>query len=296
MIYLFLGNEQFLKSRALALLKAKACAGASSYLNYREFSVEEAGQDDFKNLLDDARTAPFMSKHRLFVIRGVNDLSEAQKDELGLFMENKPKSTVLALVAGELKKEDIIYRAVMKCGKIMNFDAFSKDKLNRWINERFAQLKKRIEPAALKLLIDNVGVDLTQLDLTVELVAAFTGKRDNVVVADIEKLTGKNLEVTAFALTDAIGAKNANAAFKVLNAMEKDAGVVPQLVGLLGWQLRRIWSSKKSGNSFLRQGDRFSTKELEQGFKLLLELDKDIKSSPVESWRAFELLVARLCS
>jgi DNA polymerase-3 subunit delta len=312
MVYLFLGQEQFLKNQTLYKLKVKACGEASSNINYEEFYSGEASLNE---MIDSAKTAPFMSKYRLFVLKDINKLDNEDKDALVSFIESKPQSTVLALTADSLPEKDAVRQAVAKSGKILNFDLLEGAKLNKWISDRFSQFNKHIEPQGLQLLVDNTGNNLMQLELAVEILTAFVGKRDVVKQGDVEKIVGKSLEVTTYQLVDAIGAKNADLALRILQGMDKDNRTISQIMGLIGWHLRRIWRAKKmaaakmpmaraamavgvpyyASNSFLRQVGNFSTRELEKGFKTLLKLDKEIKSTPVQAYRSLELLIVQLC-
>jgi len=302
MTYLFLGQEQFLKNQTLCRLKLEACGTAVSNMNYEEF---QSGEDGFNELIDNAKTAPFMGKYRLFVLKDVNKLNSQEKGLLVSFMQEKPKSTVLALTAAELPAEDILRKAASERGKIMNFDLLQGAQLNKWIVDRFARFNKRIEPQALRLLTDNVGNNLMRLELAVELLATFVGNIDYVKQDDVEKLIGKSMEMSTYQLVDAIGSKNADLALRILEGFDRDSRTISQAIGLIGWHLRRIWRAKKAGqisgvphyakNGFIRQIDNFSTKELEKAFRALLKLDKDIKTSSTEAYRALEMLIMQLC-
>lgn len=313
MIYLFLGQEEFLKKEALDKLKFKVSGADSSGLNYEEF---RAGEDDLSKIIDCARTAPFMTKFRLLAVKEVGRFNPQEKEKLSLFMQNAPASVVLVLLAGSLGSSDPLYKAAAKNGKVISFDKLSGGGLHRWISERFSRLGKRIQPDAIMALVDNIGNDLTQLNLAVELLATFIGEADTVRIGDVERLIGKDLDVTAYQLIEAIGSKDADRALRVLDSLDKDQKTISRTIGLIGWHLRRIWRAKKllnqrmplsrvaatvgmpqySKDSFFRQVDNFSARDLERGFRALLKTDKDIKSTGSQPRRALELLVVGLCA
>ena len=294
-------------------MKFKLCPGASSNMNYEEFQSGKG--DDLSRFIDNAKTIPFMSKYRLFILKDVDKLKPQEKEILASFIENKPQSSFLALTSDKLPVDDIIARSALKFGKVMNFELLQGAQLNKWITEKFAEFNKCIDPQALKFLIDSTGNDLTRLELEIELLITFVGKSENIKQTDVEKMIGKSLEVTTYQLVDAIGFKNADLALRILEGLEKNTRTIAAALGLIGWHLRRIWRAKKisftnvplaravamvgvpyyASNTFLRQAEKFSIKELERGFKALLKLDKDIKSSPVNGYRALELLIMQLC-
>jgi DNA polymerase III delta subunit len=313
MLYLFLGQEGFLKKQSLDRLKAKVCPGVSVALNYEEFS---AGEDDLNRITDCARTAPFMARYRMLVVKDADRFSREEKDALVSFLDSLPSNVVMVLAADSLLPADPFYKIAARRGKVMTFEPLNGDSLYRWITERFADLKKRIQPAAVRLLQENIGNDLAGLDTAIELLATFVGKAEVVTQADVEGLVGKDLTAGAYQIVDAIGSKDADSALRILQGLGKDPKAVFGLLGLMGWQLRRIWRAKKMADqrmplariaqsagvpqrlkdSFLRQMNNFSAQELESAIKALLKLDKDIKSKALQPWRALELLIIRLCA
>lgn len=84
-------------------------------------------------------------------------------------------------------------------------------------------------------------------------------------------------------LIDAIISKNASQALSILQSLGRDRRVISAVIGLIGWNLRKIWYAKKN-------------KELEKSFRLLLKLDKDIKSKPIDAYQALEMIIIQLCA
>lgn len=294
-------------------MKLKLCPDSSSNMNYEEFQSGEG--DDLNMLINNAKTIPFMSKYRLFILKDVDRLKPQEKEILASFIEKKPQSSFLALTSDKLPADDIIAKSALRFGKAMNFELLQGAQLSKWITDKFTEFNKRISPQALKFLIDNTGNDLTRLELEIELLVTFVGKSENIKQTDAEQMIGKSLEVTTYQLVGAIGLKNADLALRLLEGLQKDTRTIAAVLGLTGWHLRRIWRAKKisftkvplgraaamvgvpyyASSTFLRQAEKFSIKELERGFKALLKLDKDIKSSPVNGYRALELLIIQLC-
>src|SRR3989338_9362122 len=96
MLYLFLGREEFLKKQTLDRLKAKVCPGVSPAFNYEEFS---AGEDNLSKIMDCARTAPFMAKFRMLVVKDADRFSPEEKEALVSFAGNLPSSVVMVFMA-----------------------------------------------------------------------------------------------------------------------------------------------------------------------------------------------------
>ena len=313
MVYLFLGQEYFLKKQAMERLKSKISGTDLSGLNCDEFKAQE---DDLGKIMECAKTSPFMSKSRLVIINDADKFTPEEKQIVISFIENKPACVVVALIADSFLAQDPLYKAALKHGKQLNFDLLSGDELYKWISDRFLFYRKKISPDAARALVNNIGNNLSRLNLAIELLVTFTGERDIVKLDDISSVIGKSLEVTTYQLVEAIRQKNADLALRILQDLDKDARMVSQIVGLIGWHLRRIWRAKKlllqriplpkiaatigmpqyAKESFFKQVSNFSVKELEKDFKVLLKLDKDIKSTYTQPYRALEFLILQLCA
>jgi len=313
MTYLFLGKELFLKKQDLGRLKSSVLRDDRSGLNYDEF---QAGEDDINKAIDCAKTVPFMAKSRLIIINEANRLNPQEKEALALLIESNPQAVNIALMAEILAPTDTLYKAVSKHGKIKKYDTLNPDKLYQWVTAEFLKFDKKAHPAAVKVLIENTGASLLDLRQAIELVATFVGEEPAVNVEDVQRLTGKSIDATAFQLVDAIVDKNADLALRILNGLDKDIKTVSSVIGLIGWHLRRLWRGEKliskrlpastvaftlgvrqdKANSFFRQLNVFTSAELEKYFKALLKIDKDIKSTPINPYRALELLIIRLCA
>ena len=140
MVYLFLGEEGFLRKQALDKLKFKLWGGVMSSLNYDEFYT---GEDDLNKIIDCAKTPPFMAKFRMVVIKEINRFNSDEKEILAFFIANKPSDIVMVLMVDSLAPSDLIYKTITKHGRIINFDPLRGDRLHKWISDRFLDLKKR---------------------------------------------------------------------------------------------------------------------------------------------------------
>jgi|GEM_PF-1388564 len=313
MVYLFLGQEYLLKKQAIERLKSKISCGDSSGLNYDEFKAQE---DDFGKIMECVKTSPFMSNTRLVIVNDADKFTPEEKQAIISFIENKPASIIIALIADSFLPGDPLYKAVLKYGKQLNFDLLSGDELYKWISDRFLFYRKRINTDASRALVNNIGNNLSRLNLAIELLITFTGDRATITSDDISSVIGKSMEVTTYQLVEAIRQKKSDLALRILQDLDKDARMVSQVIGLIGWHLRRIWRAKKllvqhiplpkiaatigmpqyAKESFFKQVNNFSVKELERDFKILLKLDKDIKSTYIQPYRALEFLILQLCA
>ena len=131
-------------------------------------------------------------------------------------------------------------------------------------------MKNKPESTVLALTADRLKVS--------DPIAKAAGK-----IMSFDDMQPVRLTMQTRQLIDAIISKNASCALSNLQSLGRDRRTISMVIGLIGWNLRKIWHAKKN-------------KELEKGFRLLLKLDKDIKSKPIDAYQALELLVIKLCA
>jgi len=190
MVYIYLGQEQFLKRHALEELRIKVCGKDPSNLNYEEF---QAGEDDLNKIIDCVKTAPFMARFRLIVVKDINRFDQGQKEAIAAFIKDLPSNAVLVLTADSILPANPIYNTVLKNGKIVNFNPLEDERLYRWVSDRFGCFNKKIQPSAIELLVGNTGNDLMRLNNAIESLAMFVGRAGVIKTNDIETLIGKSL-------------------------------------------------------------------------------------------------------
>ena len=76
---------------------------------------------------------------------------------------------------------------------------------------------KEIFDEALGFLVSNVGPNARSLANEVEKVALFVGDRDRITVDDVESIVTRNKQAKAFALADALGARELPRLLKILD-------------------------------------------------------------------------------
>jgi DNA polymerase-3 subunit delta len=125
----------------------------------------------------------------------------ADVDAVGAYVASPAPSTVLALVAEELKSSSALWKACAKAGQVLAFDV-AKGKLQGWVSDQFRQRGVRAEPDAVAALIHLVGDDLQTLKMEVDKIATWAGD-EPVGEREVEALVSSSIEVPIYELTDA---------------------------------------------------------------------------------------------
>ncbi len=139
----------------------------------------------------------------------VDDVEKWKADdvkELASYLASPSPDTVLALVAGELKPDAPLAKAVAKEGDVLAYDV-PKRRVPEWVGEQLSRLGVKADGDACRALVEIVGDDLDELASEIDKLATWAGS-DPVTVADVERLAVGLAETPIFAVTDAWGARD----------------------------------------------------------------------------------------
>lgn len=310
-VYVFFGEEELLKEKALKELKASVLKADT--VNLDTFYGQNAQGRD---IISCARTLPYFSEKRLVVLRDPQDLTDDDNLLVLNYIKNPTKTTVLAICFDD---ESYFKKYIKPLGvlvSVKNFKAPDAGELDDWTKKEFARSGKTIKPDAALLLKENIGNDLSILASEIEKLIVYTGKRQAIEKKDVEELVGKSHIQTGFELTDAISKKNSAKALEILHGLFKSDKKAPEIIGILGWYLRRLQKAKELlkqnapsvviserlrmpqwlMNDFIRQVNAMPERTIEKSLSLLLDCDIDIKTSKAKEEQAVEILVCGLLS
>ena len=185
----------------------------------------------------------FAGDGRLIVVDGTEVWKAADAKAVATYLKAPAPATTLALVAGELKKDAPIAKAVTAAGEVLLWDV-AKRALQGWVADQFKLHATKVEPEACRALIELVGEDLYELAAEIDKVVTWAGG-ELVTFGVIEQLVAPRGDSTNFALTDAWGARDVAGVLRATESMLERTGdprskTIPRLLGMLGSHVSRI--------------------------------------------------------
>ena len=129
----------------------------------------------------------------------------------------------LLISAGKIDKRKTFYKTLEKIATVESFAGWTIDDRNwsveaeNMVRRQMRSLKKQISHEAVARLVVLVGPNARQLHSEVEKAALYTGERPTVEVADVEAIVSRNKQSRAFALGDALGARDLPRMLRVLD-------------------------------------------------------------------------------
>jgi DNA polymerase III subunit delta len=302
-VYLITGGDRPKIETAVARLRAHFSPEAIESVSAVETSGEDAvGLCNAGSLFGDAR---------LIVVRDVDGQQDGEGRRKGGwkaadvavvadYLANPAPTTVLALVAGELKSSSALWKACAKTGTVLSFEVAKKE-LHGWVAEQFRQLGVRAEPEAVSALILLVGDDLTALKVEVDKLATWASG-EPIGEREVTALVAPNADVPTYELTEAWSAREVGRALEISESIFEHEprprrDVAPRLAGTLGSHVSRLRALRRlaaegvrskeaaerlklhpfRAQKLMAQAEGFSGEELDDAVVRLAELDGALK-------------------
>lgn len=220
-VYLFSGEEEYEKQRALACLKQKALGDGDPLLN--DTVLEGA---DAQSVCEICAQFPMFADRRLVTVRDYPPLlianakgGAAETDRMLRYLDEPCDTCVLVFyVHGELPGRDFS-RKVRKHPNVKDV-VFSHLSDRREIEERLADFLrpygKRFTRDGVKMLTDMCGTDLSVLSAETEKLAAYTGGRETVTARDVEACASPAASFRVYTIIDRLAEGKGAEAFSGL--------------------------------------------------------------------------------
>lgn len=307
--FLFIGEDGYLKEKAIEDLASSLLDSSSRQLDYKIFYCPEA---DARSILEYATTIPFLAPKRVTVVKDVEKLSKEDISKLTAYLKNPSKSTCLVLES----KDDSMLKEFSETGlKVQRFDDLEGYELLSWVRQYVAKKGKSISEDAARELKELQGANLLSTAQELDKLIAFIGDRHEIETGDIEGLVGKSLIISAFDLTRSIESNRIDDAIRTVSDLMLGGKRPHEIIGLLCWHFTRILRAKvllsrgesvshissilrvgrRYSDDFFQQVKRFTDSEIKSKIRGLLEADLDIKRTKFDPALILEFVIIRLC-
>ncbi len=315
-LYIFHGEESYLKTHWLGKLKELAC-GAFEDFNFVMLEGDRLTWDD---LVDAISTVPMGSEKKLVVVRDYKLMQPTGrfKEGLGELLEQLPEYICLVFMYdAEVFKADKrlnIYKTAEKHGLFVEFEQAPSNELIPWIKRRFQALGKDIGRFECEHLMFVCGYSMTNLITEVEKLAAGSAGKD-ITGMDIQALASRVLEADIFVLTDNIISGKTAVVMQTLRDLVDMKNEPVSILAAITRQMQRLYGAKlaidagKNENYvaelleyrssyparlIMTAAGKMSLDWLRRAQRLCLECDILLKSNVPDPVRILEMLLLKL--
>jgi DNA polymerase-3 subunit delta len=309
-LYLFYGEEAFLKELYLTRIKAQIPDGGLPEFNHIKI---ESTQFTFDQINDFFESYPMMTEHKLIVLKN-SGIFKSPKEEMKAFWTTRlsdiPEFVTVIFDEKEVDKRSSTYKALVKNGMAVEFEYLKETDLVTWVQREVKNAGKRIdkENAVYFVNICDPGIITLQNELDKLIHYCNT----EIYRTDIDRVVSKSLQIRVFEITDSIMAKNTShamevladlktikeSAFKILYLLSSTFDKMLQIKLLLADGATFQDAASKIGTSpFIARKYADSAKGFSVDFLMgrvirIAEIDFAIKQGKVEDWLALEQYIA----
>lgn len=312
-LYLFHGDEAFLTAQAVDCVRARLGPDAETRTFY-------AGEDALDALFEAWGGASLFATQSLTVLKGAGQLRAEERERLVAAAELRDESQPLVVcVQGRANLNYKFFSTCAKRGFVGEFRAPFDSQMPGWAQRLARERGVRLTREAASLLADQIGPDLFALATEIDKLAAFVFPETDVDHAAVEQCAGDLHQHSAFELADALGARNAQRAFGLLQrVLNDDKQAIPVLHALVS-HFRRLWKAKdatnarpdrggqagqrqkpagpygKQARALAAQSRAFSYRDLHRVLQHAARLDLAFKSSPTSARALFDAFILDVC-
>jgi DNA polymerase-3 subunit delta len=212
-VYVLDGDERALLEDFLAALKDAAVPPASRDFNFEAFVGRET---TVARVLDSASTLPAFAQRRMVVVTQADKLFAESAPLIAYLAEPSP-TTVLVFVGEQFDGRTKVYQAAKKSGAAIRFSRPQPREMPAIVRARAQRRGLKIEPDAVRMVVDAVGADIGAVDHSLELLDLYRGEEDRPIDADdVATVIFAVKEESVFELVDAIGGGDRETALALL--------------------------------------------------------------------------------
>lgn len=232
--FLVHGADPSLVSRALSELLVELCGEEGRLSEVEEYSPgddsdEASGRFDLAPVLEALSTPPWLSEHRVVVVREAGALTAAQGSELAAVLTASPTENILVLSAEGRAVTPSLAKALREAGgSLVDADPGRTTRSRSdWLEARLKRASVHLDAASRRRLAEHIGEDAARLDPILERLAATYGEKAKIGPDELEPLLGEEGSVPPWELIDAIDAGDGDGAVRALRRLLRAGGRHP---------------------------------------------------------------------
>ena len=250
MKYFIYGDDEFLVKEKINSIKRKIEPSELLDSNLSDLEGKEISLD---LLIANATAIPFLSNRRIVIVRdwlgqfqrhvGSAKVKNLELQKLIDFLETMPESTDLVFVENELLSRSNLSKLVNEKFEVFKCNGPNYASLFQWIQDRANSYKILIEPSAIKLLGDSIGLNPRLLVNELHKLNIYC-RDQKITKFDVELLVASSKESSIFQIIDSILERNINSAISKSHMILDQGADIGLILFMLARQIRLITLAK----------------------------------------------------
>ena len=313
----FLGDEHFLKERALRTVLNRFLDADSRAFNYRSFVGEEIKDTAF---LDEASTMPMFGDWKILYIKNASALEKGLtrvKDYLEQYLDQPSAGTLLIFDFDKWEGSSKLKAMLTKKTIVVEFQPLSEKEIPSWVTAHLRGMNFQIESAAVQALTERLGTDLQKLTSELEKLMLLRQSEKKISLQDVENTVGYTPTAVIWNWTEAMMDQDAQKSVQLLRDLLEQEEAPIYLIAVLAKQYEKMVIAKEMVlqklpvatiaqkinkpaffmNKYLTQLSRFRMADLIKAVEVLSFADRALKSGIAKEERTImEMTTLQLCN
>ena len=344
MLEIYYGEDDYSRKRAIDVLREQLGDPEMASLNTVTLSAADTTPAE---VVAQAGAVPFLANGRLVVVEGLLAMfsrsqggggsRRSSRSRQAVLEDNEsqstdsfrgwgqlkdlapglPESNILVLSDEAAADSNPLLRHLAPVANVRVFAPLRGNDLTGWIGQTVHERGGRIENAAQRALGDAHGSNLWALSNEIDKLLLYAGPDRPITVEDVNAMTGATREENIFAMVDDVIERRYPRARERIERLREDSGAaVPQIMAMLGTQVRRLLAAKDATERRVSQSElqdaigsrsdfairktvdqsrSFTMPRLREMHRAILDYDIALKTGQLNEDTALELLIADLC-
>lgn len=301
-IYLLHGEEDFFIDQIAQYFEHTFLPPAARDFNQSVLYGKDITMGDIVN---HARSFPMMHDRRLVLVKEFQAVKDIKKSESLKLLEKYAQaplaSTVLVLChkGGFFDKRKAVYKAIEKQGIVVESKPLYDNQVPKWIEQYVQSKGAKIEPAAVQLLFEQVGNNLSRISHEIDKILLNFQETDSKIIKAqaVYEYVGISREYNIFELQKALGQKQPAQCLKIIYYASRNPKAMPAIptIAMLYRYVNQLllvhYAPDKSEKAlaallgvhpffvkeYVQASKRYRVQELYGMLRVLLEADKRAK-------------------
>lgn len=312
-LYYFYGDEPYLMEKMQKSLLERVVSPDFRDFNLDVFHGNECRGDEIASV---AQTLPMFTDRRLVLVKRAADLTAAALEILVSYVSNPSPATCLVFLGEKIDQRKKFFQEIKKKGELVEFKKPYENQLGTFIRDEARILGKKIDAAAVEMLVYLVGANLHELASQLEKVASYVGGRELITLEDVKGIVSDTKVESVFEFANALGLKELGKALRSMHTILRDGEAPLYILAMVARHFRQLWKvreqmakkvpqqeiARATGinpyflNGIMGQARNFEISDLKGIFEALFAADLALKSGGRRPVLVLERLVMDICS
>ncbi len=194
-------------------------------------------ESKIEDIIGMAKQFPFGGDKQLIVVKEAQHLGFTKEEDRELLLQYLTNPQMQSILVFNFKHKKLngntkLSKQLKKSGFLYNSDSIYDNQIPQWISQLAAGIPLQIDAKSTYLLAEHLGSNLSTLHNEMKKLALILGENGVVNAEVIERHIGISKDFNNFELNRAIGAKNAQKSFGIIQYFEKNPTQNPMILSI----------------------------------------------------------------